>query len=274
VFIRVNENIKNGHLNNRIMKQNLLKSLLTGVVVLLAQSAFADAFYFYNKCTQFEVVPSAAATVYATTKADQGHAENAVSDVAEGEPVAFYYNICAGYDDLYFNEETVADGYHFVGYKVINKAQNEDGSDNAPTQEEIDEAPLISKVPVLNETFDETGDSIVPTKLENTKFNIAPKTREATPDDPETEHDGVLNGVYVGKAYTADGGAIGWHDYPDAYVYIYYSNEDIPDGINAVKAPNTFRYVYNINGVQTKEARKGVNIVKMTDGTTRKVLKQ
>lgn len=254
------------------MKRNLLRTFVIAGLAMAAQGAFAGDYYYYNKYTQFEVIPSSAGTVYATTKAETNHSENVTSDVFEGEPVQFAYNICAGYDDLYFTEESCAEGYHFAGFKVINKQQNEDGSDNAPTAEEIEAAPLVLQVPVLKDDFSESGETAVPEHLATSKLNIAQKTSDTTAD-ADAAHDGVLNGLYVGKTYTADGGTVGWHDYPDAYVYIYYSTESVVDGINTMKAGTGFRYVYDLNGAQTGSLRKGINIVKMNDGSTRKVLK-
>ena len=255
------------------MKRNLLKTFVVAAVVMASQSAFAGDYYYYNKYTQFEVVPASAAQVYATTKAETTHEENVTSEVFEGEPVQFAYNICGGYDDLYFTEESCAEGYHFAGFKVINKAQNEDGSDNKPTEEEIATADLVLQVPVLKDDYSESGETAIPEHLSVSKLNIAKPTTDTTPDKTDGTHDGVLNGLYVGKSYTADGGTVGWHDYPDAYVYIYYSTEPVEDGINAVKADNGFKYVYDLNGAQTNELRKGINIVKMNDGSTKKVLK-
>lgn len=256
------------------MKQNLLKSIFLVTAVLFAQNIFAGTYYFYNKLTQFEVVPTSAGTVYATTKADITHAENTtsdVTDVTEGSNVLFYYNICAGYDDLYFTNETIADGYKFAGYKVINKEQNGDGSNNVPTAEEIEAAELITLIPVLNAKWEETGEKVTPETLANSKVHIADKTSEVTPGVNNDEaHDGVLNGLYVATSYTSDGGTVGWHDYPDAYVYLYFTNGT--DGINSVATTPGFKYIYDLNGVKTKELKKGVNIVKMNDGTCKKVL--
>jgi hypothetical protein len=256
------------------MKKNLLKTLLVAGAMAVSQSTFANtAYYYYNKYTQFEVVPSDAAQVYATTKAETTHTENVTSDVFEGEPVQFFYNITAGYDDLYFTEETCAEGYHFAGFKVINKAQNEDGSDNKPTEEEIAAADLVLQVPVLKDDYSESGETAIPEHLSVSKLNIAKPTTDTTPDKTDGTHDGVLNGLYVGTTYTADGGTVGWHDYPDAYVYIYYSTEPVEDGISSVKADGGFKYVYDLNGARTSSLNKGINIVKMNDGSTRKVLK-
>lgn len=255
------------------MKRLLLRTLLYGAAMMCSQQSMAGTYYFYNKCAQFEVVPSAAATVYATTKADMKHTENMTSDVYEGTPVLFYYNVSAGYDDLYFTQDSNADGFHFVGYKVINKVQNEDGSDNTPTAEEIEAAELKTQIPVLNANYEETGEFVSPEALSVSKINIASKTTEATPDAPDTQHDGVLNGLYAGTAFASDGGTVGWHDYPDAYVYLYYSDEPLANGIGSVAADRSFRYVYDLNGLRTDEAHRGISIVKMSDGKTKKILK-
>lgn len=198
------------------MKKSLLKTLLVGAFVMVAQSTFAGTYYFYNKSVQFEVVPAEAATVYCTTKANINHTENMTSDAFEGEPVRFDYNICAGYDDLYFTDDSGLQN-ELAGYKVIHKAQGE----AAPTQEEIDAAPMQSFVVVDGDGNVQEG---VVEELNNSRAKVSETVQDVTEEGGES-HDGVLNGLYVGTAFDATGGAVGWNETPDAYIYIIYVDE-------------------------------------------------
>ena len=51
---------------------------------------------------------------------------------------------------------------------------------------------------------------------------------------------------------------------------------NVTTGINSVEnaADNTIEAIYNISGQRINEMQKGVNIVRMSDGTTVKVLKK
>jgi len=54
-----------------------------------------------------------------------------------------------------------------------------------------------------------------------------------------------------------------------------YFTRKTPSGISAGMSSNnaTVRTIYSVNGKKQKELQRGVNIVRMSDGTIRKVIK-
>lgn len=208
-------------MNYKSISIHLLRrtAALAFLMVAFTQSSWAA--YYYNKYARIEVVPSDAAKVYVTTQPNTTHSEYMKSET--GSLIYFNYRVSAANDKLYATEDTPpADGFRFAKCKIVNKAQNEDGSDNAPTDQEKKDASAID----------------LTAGMSNYTIEVSTETKE-------DGHAAVLYGIYFGQKYDGTDNPTNynkWHEKPDAYLYLY-CGQVITDKYNLPARDESYEYV-------------------------------
>ena len=237
-------------MNYKSISIHLLRRTVALVMLIaFAQSSFAGGTVtYYNKTAQVIVVPEDAGTVYAETmkegcklvngKITSTSKESMICPitVSENDTIItpksnFKFNYTLSIDLLFITEMPKIDKAKFVCCKVVNKDQATDADgnaiDNAPTSEEI-EKDALSIVETQNALYPE-GSNRYKITISNSGIVNGEKVKDGNADN---FHSDVL----------PEAEKIGWHTYPDAYVYLYYG-QVITDKYNLPARDESYEYV-------------------------------